>query len=289
MSRTPVQLSLLRARPRTPERCGSSDLRSHGVDHRVLVWRARPDARRRSCTTSSATPARNARPSLVWALEQLAERKADALVVPRLRDLSRNVANLPPLLSWFDERAPAADRDRPRRRHRDRGRPAAGGAVAGVGGWEHEQISQRTRRGLEAARSRGGGQGRTAVADVPELAERIQAMREQGMTLQAIADRSTRKACRRCAAARCGGRRASSAPRATAARPPPAAASYSRRASHRVVCDADTQRVGRGLRGPLAPRRTAPEESIPCCSAPAPSDAHDPPFALRLAFGLKNG
>jgi hypothetical protein len=46
-----------------------------------------------------------ARPSLVWALEQLAERKADALVVPHLRDLSRNVANLPPLLSWFDERS----------------------------------------------------------------------------------------------------------------------------------------------------------------------------------------
>jgi DNA invertase Pin-like site-specific DNA recombinase len=131
----------------------------------------------------------NAHPSLVWALEQLAEGKAEVLVVPRLRDLSRNVANLPPLLSWFTEEHRrliaidlALDTDT------EEGRLAAA-AVAGVGGWEHELISERTRRGLEAARSRGASQGRTAVADVPELADRIQAMREQGMTLQAIADR----------------------------------------------------------------------------------------------------
>jgi DNA invertase Pin-like site-specific DNA recombinase len=131
----------------------------------------------------------NARPSLAWALEQLAEGKADALVVPRLRDLARNVANLPPLLSWFDQherRLIAIDLGVDTAT--EAGRLAAS-AVAGVGGWEHEHISQRTRRGLEAARSRGAGNGRAAVADVPELADRIQAMREQGMTLQAIADR----------------------------------------------------------------------------------------------------
>ncbi len=130
-----------------------------------------------------------ARPSLVWALEQIAEREADVLVVPRLRDLSPNVANLTPLLSWFNEerrRLIAIDLDLDTAT--EAGRLAAS-AVAGVGGWEHERISERTRRGLEAARSRGAGQGRTAVADVPELADRIQAMREQGMTLQAIADR----------------------------------------------------------------------------------------------------
>ncbi len=47
---------------------------------------------------------------------------------------------------------------------------------------------ERTRRGLEAARSRGGTQSRTAVADVPELQDRIARMRADGMTLQAIAD-----------------------------------------------------------------------------------------------------
>jgi DNA invertase Pin-like site-specific DNA recombinase len=61
-------------------------------------------------------------------------------------------------------------------------------AIVGVGGWEHDRISERTRAGLEAARSRGGAQGRTAVADIPELQERIARMRDEGMTLQAIAD-----------------------------------------------------------------------------------------------------
>jgi hypothetical protein len=41
---------------------------------------------------------------------------------------------------------------------------------------------------MAAARLRGGGQGRVAVADMPELQERITRMREDGMTLQAIAD-----------------------------------------------------------------------------------------------------
>ena len=129
-----------------------------------------------------------ARPSLAWALEQIAGGKADVLVVSRLRDLSANVANLPPLLSWFDSRERrliAVDLDLDTAT--EAGRLAAT-AVAGVGGWEHERLSERTRRGLEAARARGAGQGRSAVADVPELADRIAAMREEGMTLQAIAD-----------------------------------------------------------------------------------------------------
>jgi len=130
----------------------------------------------------------HARPSLVWALEQLAQGQADALVISRLRDLARNVANLPPLLSWFDERERrliAIDLNVDTATEAGR---LAVSAVAGVGGWEREHLSQRTRRGLEAARSRGAGNGRAAVADVPELADRIQAMREEGLTLQAIAD-----------------------------------------------------------------------------------------------------
>jgi DNA invertase Pin-like site-specific DNA recombinase len=128
------------------------------------------------------------RPSLSWALEQIANGQANLLVVARLHDLSANVANLPPLLSWFED--PGRDLialDLGLDTATDAGQLAAQ-ALAGVGGWERDRISERTRRGLEAARQRGGGQGRTAVADVPELQERIAAMREQGMTLQAIAD-----------------------------------------------------------------------------------------------------
>ena len=131
---------------------------------------------------------RDQRPSLAWALEQLAESRAEALVVARLRDLSANVANLPPLLTWFnEEHRTLIAIDLRLDTSTEAGRLAAV-AIAGVGGWEHERISERTRRGLEAARSRGAAQGRTSVADVPELQERIAAMRERGMTLQAIAD-----------------------------------------------------------------------------------------------------
>ena len=131
---------------------------------------------------------REQRPSLAWALEQIAGDRAETLVVARLRDLSSNVANLAPLLSWFnsDKRTLVAI-DLRLDTSTEAGRLAAG-AIAGVGGWEHERISERTRRGLEAARSRGTSQGRTAVADIPELQERIIGMREEGMTLQAIAD-----------------------------------------------------------------------------------------------------
>jgi DNA invertase Pin-like site-specific DNA recombinase len=130
----------------------------------------------------------HSRPSLRWALEQIANQQANLLVVARLHDLSTNLANLPPLLSWFTEPGRSlVALDVHMDTATDAGRIAAE-ALEGVGGWEHDRISERTRRGLEAARQRGGAQGRTAVADVPELHERIATMREQGMTLQAIAD-----------------------------------------------------------------------------------------------------
>ena len=61
-------------------------------------------------------------------------------------------------------------------------------ALAGVGSIERERISAGTRHGMAAARARGQRQGPIAVADVPELHARIARMREDGMTLQAIAD-----------------------------------------------------------------------------------------------------
>jgi DNA invertase Pin-like site-specific DNA recombinase len=131
----------------------------------------------------------HAQPALRSALQEIAGGEASVLVVARLRDLSSNVANLPPLLRWFDHpvrRLIAVDMQIDT--STEAGRIAVM-ALAGVGGWERERLSERIPRELEAARSRGGGNGQAAVADVPELRERIAAMREQGMTLQAIADR----------------------------------------------------------------------------------------------------
>jgi DNA invertase Pin-like site-specific DNA recombinase len=123
------------------------------------------------------------RPVLVWALEQLAKDHVDALIVARLRDLSSSAADLAPLLRWFDsDRRRLIALDLQLDTSTEAGRLAAV-AIAGVGSWELERITAR-----RTARPRSGTQGRTAVADVPELHDRIATMREQGMTLQAIAD-----------------------------------------------------------------------------------------------------
>jgi DNA invertase Pin-like site-specific DNA recombinase len=126
------------------------------------------------------------RPVLVWALEQLANDRVEALIVARLRDLSTSAADLAPLLRWFDsDRRTLIALDLQLDTSTEAGRLAAV-AIAGVGSWELERITARRQR--EGTRPRGGAQGRTAVADVPELHDRIATMREQGMTLQAIAD-----------------------------------------------------------------------------------------------------
>jgi DNA invertase Pin-like site-specific DNA recombinase len=128
------------------------------------------------------------RPSLQWALAQIDAGAADTLVVTRLVDLSPNVTSLSPLLRWFmagGRELVAIDL------RLDTSTPEgqlAAAAVPRVGSCARDRNTARTRRGLEAARSRGGGHGRQAVADNPELQARITRMREDGMTLQAIAD-----------------------------------------------------------------------------------------------------
>ena len=129
------------------------------------------------------------RPGLTYALERVARGEASCLVVSQLRRLSPSAADLGRILESIaagggrlvamdvdvDTAAPA-------------GRKAANLLIA-VSAWERERVGERTRRGLEAAREKGNRIGRPGVEDVPELKERITAMRANGMTLQAIADR----------------------------------------------------------------------------------------------------
>jgi DNA invertase Pin-like site-specific DNA recombinase len=128
-----------------------------------------------------------ARPALRWVLDQLAADEAQILVVAELGHLTDTAADLPDLLRWLSMRNRRLIAIDVRLDTATEAGERTADALAQVGGWEREKLSQRTRRGLAAARSRGPA-GRPAVADTPELRERIVAMREEGMTLQGIAD-----------------------------------------------------------------------------------------------------
>lgn len=129
------------------------------------------------------------RPGLLHALERLAEGEASCLIVSELERLSRNAADLGRIVEWCDERDArlvAIDL------RLDTGSPAGrltARALISVGEWEGQRIAEQTRKGLAAARARRSATGRPAVEDRPALKERIVAMRKEGLTLQAIADR----------------------------------------------------------------------------------------------------
>ena len=129
-----------------------------------------------------------ARPGLRYVLEQIALGAAFGLVVTELRRLSGSSAGLAPLLQWFEEWEAALvaldldlDTTTTAGDHTAR-------ALAKMSEWERDRLSERTRRGLDEARAQGRTGHRPSVNDLPELRERIQTMRAQGMTLQAIAD-----------------------------------------------------------------------------------------------------
>jgi DNA invertase Pin-like site-specific DNA recombinase len=129
------------------------------------------------------------RPGLGYACARIAAGEAQGLVVSELSRLSRSAAELGEILQWFTRSgarlvavAQGLDTNEPE------GRLAVGTLIE-VSGWERERLSERTQRGLQAARLEGRRRGRPAVADDRELGERIARMRAEGMTLQAIADR----------------------------------------------------------------------------------------------------
>ena len=133
------------------------------------------------------------RAGLTQVLGRIAAGEATCLVVCGLDRLSRSVAELGPLVRWgqrnsvrliaLDIALDTAD---------EAGRTAAR-ALADVGDWERQRLSERTRKGLEAARSKRHAGDATAArggggVDYGALRKRIAAMRTDGMTLQAIAD-----------------------------------------------------------------------------------------------------
>jgi DNA invertase Pin-like site-specific DNA recombinase len=130
----------------------------------------------------------NDHPGLFHALEQIADGEARGLVVPRLRDLTGAVSDLGGLLKWLRESDAFLVALDLQLDTREPGGRLAARALAEVSEWERQRIAERTRSGLAAARSRSAGGSRPSVRDDPELSDRIRSMREDGMSLQAIAD-----------------------------------------------------------------------------------------------------
>lgn len=130
-----------------------------------------------------------ARPGLYAALNHLASRQADVLVVAKLDRVSRSVQDFARILDWFDRAECtfvaldlSVDTSTP-------GGRLVANVLASVAEWEVAIISARTRDGLAAKRAGGGTISRPAVADRPELLALIQGLRAHGLTFQAIANR----------------------------------------------------------------------------------------------------
>jgi DNA invertase Pin-like site-specific DNA recombinase len=128
------------------------------------------------------------RPGLSHVLERIAAGDASCLVVSGLERVSRSVAELGTLVRWLEEngiRLLAVDIGLDTASDAGRGTARA---LASVADMERGRISERTRKGLAAARAKRHESGDPAVADWDALRRRIAEMRADGMTLQAIAD-----------------------------------------------------------------------------------------------------
>jgi DNA invertase Pin-like site-specific DNA recombinase len=128
------------------------------------------------------------RPGLSHALERIAAGDASCVIVAGLERVSRSVAELGTLVHWLEEngiRLVAVDIDL------DTASPAGRGtarALASVAEMERGRISERTRKGLAAARAKRHAPGDPSATDWAALRKRIAGMRADGMTLQAIAN-----------------------------------------------------------------------------------------------------
>ena len=128
------------------------------------------------------------RAGLSYLIERIAAGDASCLVVTGLDRLSRSVAELGTIVQWLernDVRLVAVDLGL------DTANPAGRAtahALASVAGWERERLSERTRKGLAAARSKRHASKGGSAGDWPDIRKRIAAMRADGMTLQGIAD-----------------------------------------------------------------------------------------------------
>jgi DNA invertase Pin-like site-specific DNA recombinase len=128
------------------------------------------------------------RTGLTHALQRMADGDALCLVVAGLGQLGRSIAELGELLRWLDDlggRLVVLDLGVDTATEAGR---ATATALASVGEWERERLSERTRAGLQAARAKRRADAAGTGEHTEALRRRIAAMRTDGMTLQGIAD-----------------------------------------------------------------------------------------------------
>jgi len=133
------------------------------------------------------------RPSLEEAIERIDGDSVTHLVVSRLDRLGRSAVELGGILRRLDSHdATLVALEDGIDTSTDAGSKLAG-VLAGIADSERDRIAAGTRSGLAAVRAQGRPISRPAVTDHPQLRERIQAMRENGATLQGIADTLNRE------------------------------------------------------------------------------------------------
>jgi DNA invertase Pin-like site-specific DNA recombinase len=143
-------------------------------------------------TDTASGKSLNGRHGLRKALAVLDTGKADVLVVAKLDRLSRSIKDFAELMEQAARRKWAlvaldlgVDTTSPS------GKLVAN-VMASVAQWEREVIGQRTKDALAVKRKEGARLGRPTVLS-EALRRRIQRMREQGLSFQAIADRLNEK------------------------------------------------------------------------------------------------
>jgi DNA invertase Pin-like site-specific DNA recombinase/peptidoglycan hydrolase-like protein with peptidoglycan-binding domain len=128
------------------------------------------------------------RPGLMGALERIAAGDAHGLIISDARSVVRSLSDLGALLEWFrDAQAALIAVDLDLDTATIEGHQTAATLIA-VAGWEGERTVTRARRGLARVQTPDRAGGPRTPDDHTALVERIHAMRDAGMSLQAIAD-----------------------------------------------------------------------------------------------------
>lgn len=129
------------------------------------------------------------RPRLIETLSRLASGEADALIVSKLDRLSRSVSDLCHLLERSEREGWSLEiLDLGISCLTSTGRLQAQ-IQASVAEFERRRIGERTRDGLAAAKARGVTLGGSDPVIPESVVERVVALREEGLTIRAIAER----------------------------------------------------------------------------------------------------